>query len=98
MYEKGIDAFRAQQKQEAIERHERNLRQNREQKERIAAEAEAAKLPEHEAMKQLAAEAKANMWKLQPGDVHAVRITRRTVLDTLTILQYILDRMNTDQE
>ena len=96
MYKNGVDsvdAFRDQQRQQARERHERILQQDREQKERIAAEEEAAKLPDHEAMKQQTAEIKAIMWKLHPGDVHAIRITRKAVLDTLTILQYVLEKI-----
>ena len=90
MYENGINAFREQQRKEAIERHEMRLQQDREQRERIEAEKAAAALPIREEMRQLTAKAKADLWKLQPGDIYAVQTLRRCTLDALTVLQYVL--------
>ena len=89
MYENGIDAFREQQREEAIERHEMRLQQDREQRERTEAEKAAAALPIREEMRQLTAKAKADLWKLQPGDIYAVQTLCRCTLDALTVLQYV---------
>ena len=97
IYDNGIDAFRDQQRQQAIERHERNLQFDREQKARTAAEAEAEKLPVHEEMKQKAAAAKVNMWKLTSGDVHATEKIRSAVIDAFTVMQYILETITPEE-
>lgn len=90
IYEQGINEFRAQQRQEAIERHKRTLQQDKEQQERIAAEKEAKKLPFHEEMKQLAERDRKEISRLQPGDIHATEKLRQSLRDAFSILQYLL--------
>ena len=90
MHKEGMDAFRAKQRQEAIERHETQKQLNTEQAEREAEAAAAAKLPEHEEMKNLLDKTKADMWQLQSGDVYATAKLRRAVIDALTVIQYIM--------
>ena len=98
IYENGIAAFREEQRQQAIEKHDRNLQLDKEQKERTAAEEEAAKPPQHEEMKEQLLKAKADLWKLQPGDIYAVSTIKRALLESLSVLQYVFDTMPQDQK
>lgn len=97
LYENGIDKFREQQRQEAIERHELQQKLQAEQRERERAAQEAAKLPFCQQLKQLAAKQQNAMDKLQPGDIYAVNTIRQGLRDAFTILQYLLATLDEKQ-
>lgn len=97
IYENGIDSFREQQRKEAIERHEKQQQLQAEQRQREQEAREAARLPFHDEMKQLAARAKKDIDELQPGDIYATAKLRQGLRDAFTILQYCLAALDERQ-